>query len=65
MDENGGNLTEADVGKAFTDLKEVWKVMFPVERYKFIQTIIKKITVFRDQIKIEYNKEALSGLVKG
>ena len=65
VDENGGNLTEADVGKAFTDLKEVWKVMFPVERYKFIQTVIKKITVFRDQIKIEYNKEALSGLVKG
>ena len=65
VDENGGNLTEADVGKAFTDLKEVWKVMFPVERYKFIQTIIKKITVFRDQVKIEYNKEALSGLVRG
>jgi hypothetical protein len=39
--------------------------MFPVERYKFIQTVIKKITLFRDQVKIEYNSEALSGLVRG
>ena len=38
--------------------------MFPAERFKFIQTIIKKITVFRDQVRIEYNKKALSGLVK-
>lgn len=37
--------------------------MYPVEKYKLIRTIIKSITVFRDRIKIEYNKEALSGLV--
>ena len=40
-----------------------WDVMCPVEKYKFIQTVIRKITVFRDQIKIEYDKDAISGLV--
>ena len=64
LDPNGGNLTSEQVRKAFGDLGSVWKVMFPAERFKFIQTIIKKITVFRDQVKIEYNKKALSGLVK-
>jgi hypothetical protein len=64
LDPNGANLTSEQVRKAFGDLGSVWKVMFPAERFKFIQTIIKKITVFRDQVKIEYNKKALSGLVK-
>ena len=64
LDPNGASLTSEQVRKAFSDLGSVWKVMFPAERFKFIQTIIKKITVFRDQVKIEYNKKALSGLVK-
>ena len=64
LSKDGGKLTAEQVRKAFGDLGSVWKVMFPAERFKFIQTIIKKITVFRDQVKIEYNKKALSGLVK-
>ena len=62
--ESGSNLTAGQVRKAFVDLNAVWKVMYPVERYKLIQTIIKKITVFRDQVKIEYNGKAINGLVK-
>ena len=63
LDPNGCNLTEEQVSKSFADLSAVWDVMYPVEKYKLIQTIISKITVFRDQIKIEYNKDAISGLV--
>ncbi len=59
LDPNGANLTSEQVRKAFGDLGSVWKVMFPAERFKFIQTIIKKITVFRDQVKIEYKKGPL------
>ena len=54
-----GGIVHTSIGKvSFTPqmLKENAK--------EFIQTIIKKITVFRDQVKIEYNKKALSGLVK-
>ena len=65
LNANGENLTEDEVRQSFSNFNEVWKVMFPVERYKFIQTIIKKITLFRDQVKIEYNSEALSGLARG
>ena len=63
VDKNGCNLTAEQVSKSFADLSAVWDVMYPVEKYKLIQTIISNITVFRDQIKIEYNKEAISGLV--
>ena len=65
LNANGENLTEDEVRQSFSNFNEVWKVMFPVEKYKFIQTIIKKITLFRDQVKIEYNSEALSGLARG
>ena len=64
VDKNGCNLTAEQVSKSFADLNAVWDHMYPVEKYKFIQIIIKKITVFRDKIKIEYNQEALCGLAK-
>ena len=64
LDLNGRNLTEDQIRKSFSNLSAVWDVMYPVEKYKFIQIIIKKITVFRDKIKIEYNQEALCGLAK-
>ena len=63
LNPNGGSLTEDQIRKSFSTLSAVWDVMYPVEKYKLIRTIIKSITVFRDHIKIEYNKEALSGLV--
>ena len=63
LDPNGCNLTEEQIRNSFSNLSAVWDVMYPVEKYKLIQTIISNITVFRDRIKIEYNKEALSGLV--
>ena len=63
LNPNGGSLTEDQIRKSFSTLSAVWDVMYPVEKYKLIRTIIKSITVFRDRIKIEYNKEALSGLV--
>ena len=63
LDPNGCNLTEEQIRKSFSNLSAVWDVMYPVEKYKLIQTMIKNITVFRDRIKIEYNKDALGGLV--
>ena len=64
LDLNGRNLTEDQIRKSFSNLSAVWDVMYPVEKYKFIQIIIKKKTVFRDKIKNEYNQEALCGLAK-
>ena len=64
VDKNGCNLTAEQVSKSFADLNAIWDLMYPVEKYKFIQTVIKNITVFRDKIKIEYNQKALCGLAK-
>ena len=63
LDLNGRNLTEEQIRNSFSNLSAIWDVMYPVEKYKLIQTIISNITVFRDRIKIEYNKEAIGGLV--
>ncbi len=63
MAPNGDCLTDDQIRKAFSNLSSVWDIMYPVEKYKLIQTMIKNITVFRDRIKIEYNKDALGGLV--
>jgi len=64
LNPNGGSLTEDQIRKFFSNISAIWDHMYPVEKYKFIQIIIKKITVFRDKIKIEYNQEALCGLAK-
>ena len=64
LNPNGGSLTEDQIRKSFSNLSAVWDVMYPVEKYKLIQTIISNITVFRDRIKIEYNQEVLCGLAK-
>ena len=37
--------------------------MFPVEQYKFIRTIIAKVTVFTDKIKIEYDTHGLEQII--
>jgi len=34
-------------------------IMFPVERFRFIQEVIRQVTVFPDKVKIEYNTEGL------
>ena len=38
--------------------------MFPVEQYQVIHMLISKITVFRDQVKIEYKIKGLEQIFK-
>ena len=40
-----GLLKLSTVQLAFDDLTNVWDVMFPVERYKFINEVVEKISV--------------------
>ena len=37
--------------------------MFPVEQYKFSRTVIAKVTVFPDQVKIEYDTRGLEQII--
>ena len=55
LDEHGKHLKLSTVQQAFDDLTNVWDVMFPVERYKFINEVVKKspftLTGWRSNIK--------------
>ena len=64
LTENGRYLKSAQVREACADLGKVWEVMFPVEQYKFIRTIIAKVTVFPDQVKIEYDTQGLEQIIR-
>ncbi len=61
--EAGKHLKQKQIQDAFSDLVKVWDVMFPVEKYKFIQTIIAGITVWTDKITIEYNTQGLESVI--
>jgi len=63
LSENGRYLKIAQVREACADLGKVWEVMFPVEQYKFIRTVIAKVTVFPDQVKIEYDTRGLEQII--
>ncbi len=59
----GKRLKLKQVQDAFSDLVKVWDVMFPVEKYKFIRTVIAGITVWTDRITIEYNTQGLESVI--
>ena len=61
---NGGRLKATQVRSAFSDFAKVWDVMFPVERYRFIREVVRQVTVFPDQVKIEYNAQGLEQVMR-
>lgn len=63
LDENGKRLKITQVQAAFADLVKVWDVMFPVEQYKFIRSIIAGITVYPDKVRIEYDTAGLEQVI--
>ena len=64
VDPAGKNLRSEQIRKAFGDLVPVWDVMFPVERYKFIREVIRKVTVFPEEVKIQYKAEGLAQVIR-
>ena len=63
LDEHGKHLKLPAVQQAFDDLTNVWDVMFPVERYKFINEVVKKITVHIDRVELEYKTDGLEAVI--
>ena len=63
LDEHGKHLKLSTVQQAFDDLTNVWDVMFPVERYKFINEVVEKITVHIDRVEIEYKTDGLEAVI--
>lgn len=63
LGEAGKALESEQVHNALADLNSVWEVMFPVEQYKFIRSIVSRIIVYPDKVKIRYNIEGIETLV--
>ncbi|MDD4443432.1 MAG: recombinase family protein [Kiritimatiellae bacterium] len=63
LDENGGRLQSRQVLSACGDLAKVWDLMFPVEQYKFMRTVIAKVTVHPDKVAIEYDTHGLEHVI--
>ena len=49
--------------KALENLNTLWEVMCPAERYKLIHAIVRRIIIFKDHIKIEFNQDGLVTLL--
>ncbi len=56
-------ITEHDVGEAFGTLKELWEVLFPVEKHRLIHTIVERVTVWHDGLDLKLKAAGVAGLV--
>ena len=61
---NGKHLKAKQISEAFDNLKAVWDVMFPGERYKFIHAVVREVTVARESVRIEYSVPGLEQVFK-
>ncbi|MDD3703711.1 MAG: hypothetical protein PHR12_05720 [Victivallaceae bacterium] len=57
-------LTAPQVGQALEGIATVWAQMFPVERYKLLHAIIKRVLVFENEVRIIFAAEGLSSLLR-
>lgn len=61
---NGRRLEPAQIVTALQNLQETWSNMFPMEQYRIIHMLVSKITVFLDQVKIEYHADGLEQIFR-
>jgi regulator of replication initiation timing len=49
--------------EAFNSIDILWDELFPVERYRLAHLLIKKVTIFRDNMRIELKTSGIDSLV--
>jgi len=57
-------LNEKQTGEALDGLAAIWTEMFPVERYKLIHALIRKVEVFETEVRIIFCPEGIAGVLK-
>ena len=64
----GGELRSAldtrQAGEALENIATLWNEMFPVERYKLIHSLIQRVMVFENEVRIVFRAEGIAGLLK-
>jgi len=64
----GGELRSAldtrQAGEALENIATLWNEMFPVERYKLIHSLIQRVMVFENEVRIVFRAEGIASLLK-
>ena len=65
----GGELRSAldtrQAGEALENIAALWREMYPVEqRYKLIHSLIQRVLVFENEVRIVFRAEGIPGLLK-
>ena len=63
LDDGNMALPTGKLQEVLKNLYGVWEVMCPAERCRLMQTVIKRITVFEDHLKIETHTEGIKTLL--
>ena len=50
--------------RAVAKLEQLWEVMVPTERYALIHNIVSRIVVFKDRLKVEFNRDGMVKLLQ-
>ena len=50
--------------RAVAQLEQLWEVMVPTERYALIHRIVSRIVVFKDHLKVEFNRDGIVKLLQ-
>ena len=54
----------AVAARAVAKLEQLWEVMVPTERYALIHNIVSRIVVFKDRLKVEFNRDGMVKLLQ-
>ena len=57
-------LDTRQAGEALENIAALWNEMFPVERYKLIHSLIQRVLVFENEVRIVFRAEGIAGLLK-
>ena len=56
-------LRRADLSEKFLDLAQVWNYMYPIEKQKFIRTIVREVLVYDGKAVFRYSLRGLEDVV--
>ena len=57
-------LDTKQAGEALDGLSTVWNAMFPVEKYKVIHSLIQRVVVFENEVRIMFHAKGIVELLK-
>ena len=57
-------LDTKQAGEALDGLSTVWNTIFPVEKYKIIHSLVRRVAVFENEVRIVFHAEGIVTLLK-